>query len=70
MVDGLEEGKSQDVVQMGMGEKDVIVKLPLSEKPATQSSDSGPCVNNNDLVILASCIEAGGIAAVFDVFFA
>lgn len=25
MVDGLEEGKSQDVVQMGMREKDVIV---------------------------------------------
>jgi hypothetical protein len=52
---------------MGMGEKDVIVKPPLSEKPVPQSSDSRPCVYNNDLVILAPYLETGGVAAVFEV---
>ena len=67
MVDRLEEWKSQDVVQMGMGEKEVIVKPSLFDKPVPQSSYSRPCVHNNNLVILASYLETGGVAAVFEV---
>jgi hypothetical protein len=52
---------------MGMGEKEVIVKPSLFEKPVPQSSDSRPCVHNNNLVIPASYLETGGVTAIFEV---
>jgi hypothetical protein len=70
MGDGLEERKSNDVIQMGMGKNDAILQTIFTQQLIPQPSNSGACVHDNDFVILAPNFKTSGISPVFQVLFA
>ncbi len=52
MVDGLKKGKSQNMIQVGVGENEVVMIPFLFQENVAQAPNSRSGVDNNDFVVL------------------
>jgi hypothetical protein len=69
-VEWFEEGKSHKMIPMGVGEKKVDIERLFFNKFVSESANSGPCINRNDIVAFGSNLQTGGITTVFKIRFA
>lgn len=67
MGDRFEEWKSNDVIQMGMGEDDAIFESIFTQQLISQAPNSRTRIYNNDLIILASNLKTGGVSPILEV---
>ena len=66
---GLEKGKPHDVVPVGVGKDKMEEQTALGQHLVAESPDTGPCIEDDNIVTLGPDFNAGGITAVFYVVF-
>lgn len=64
---GFEKRKAHKVVPMGVGKKEMIGEPFFFEQAVAQAANSGTGINDNDLVLGAADLKAGGVTAVFEI---
>ena len=69
-VEWFKKRQAHEVVPMGMGEEKIKRVARLVHQFVAQPSESGSCVNNDNVIALGPNLEAGGITAVFVVLLA
>lgn len=67
MGDRFEEWKSNDVIQMGMGEDDATLESIFTQQLISQAPNSRTRIHNNDLIILGSNLKTGGVSPILEV---
>jgi hypothetical protein len=65
--DRFKEWKSDDVIQVRMGEDDAILESVFTQQLIPQASNSGTRIHDNDLIILGSDLKTSGIASISEV---
>jgi len=63
-IDGFEEGKSHDVIPVGVRQQKREIQTALRQQGVACLADSGACIDNQYVVVFCPDFKAGGIAAV------
>lgn len=64
IIDGLEEGKSHEMIPVGMGEKHRVLIASLGDETVSQPPDAGSGIDDDDIVIFCPYLKACGITPV------
>ena len=65
--DRFEEGKSDDVIQVGMGENDAILESIFAQELIPEAPNSRTRIHDNSLIILGSNLKTSGVSPVLEV---
>jgi hypothetical protein len=57
------------MIPVRMGKQKIESPSPLLAQMVSQSPDTGPGVNNNDIITIGPDFNTGGITTVFDILF-
>ena len=68
IINRLKKGKPQNMVPVGMGHEQGILKTFFRHELFTQSSNAGTGINDKYIIILAANFQAGRVAAIFRIF--
>jgi hypothetical protein len=65
--DRFKEWKSDDVIQVRMGEDDAVLESVFTQQLIPQAPDSGTRIHDNDLIIPGSNLKTSGVSPIFEV---
>jgi hypothetical protein len=65
--DRSKEWKSDDVIQVGMGEDDAVMESVFTQQLIPQAPDPGTRIHDNDLIILGSNLQTSGVSPISEV---
>jgi hypothetical protein len=67
-VNGLEKGKPQEMIPMGMSKKHVVSAPPLRQQGIAQASDSRTGVDDDNIVVFSPDFQTCRVSPIFEVF--